>query len=154
MLFVLLAVVLVLLLLLGRGLFSVADAKRLLPQLRKAGGFLAIALAVIFAITGREALAIVLLTIAAPLLHQFWSGLPGAGTAGESSPGGQTPPRAGAMTMDEAYRVLGLPPGASRADIQRAHHDAIKRNHPDHGGSNYLAAKINEAKDVLLRGAG
>jgi hypothetical protein len=59
--------------------------------------------------------------------------------------------RAGGMGLEEAYRVLGLGPGATRDDIQAAHRELIKRNHPDQGGSTYIAAKVNEAKDVLLK---
>lgn len=56
----------------------------------------------------------------------------------------------GAMSRDEACQILGLRPGASAGDIKEAHHRLIAGLHPDHGGSTYLAAKINQAKDVLL----
>lgn len=56
----------------------------------------------------------------------------------------------GQMTVDEAYRVLGIKPGSSREIVIDAHRRLMQRLHPDRGGSDYLAAKINQAKDVLL----
>jgi DnaJ family protein C protein 19 len=55
------------------------------------------------------------------------------------------------MTKKRALAILGLKNGASRDDIIKAHREMIKRNHPDHGGSEELAWEINLAKDILLK---
>ena len=55
------------------------------------------------------------------------------------------------VTTDEAYSILGLSPGADEEAIKAAHHRLMKQLHPDHGGTDYFAAKLNRARDVLLR---
>ena len=59
-------------------------------------------------------------------------------------------PGSGAMTKEEAYKVLGLEAGAAAADVRKAHRRLMQRLHPDIGGTSFLAARINEAKDILL----
>jgi hypothetical protein len=61
-------------------------------------------------------------------------------------------PRGGGdVTVEEAYAILGLRPGADAAAIKEAHHRLMKQLHPDRGGTDYFAAKLNRARDVLLK---
>ena len=64
----------------------------------------------------------------------------------------QPPPPRGKQTMsnEEAMEVLGLKPGYSQEDVKLAHRRMMQKVHPDRGGSDYLAAQINQAKDILL----
>ena len=80
-------------------------------------------------------------------VHPDWRERVRAAGAGE---GGRGPADEGTMSRDEAYQVLGLEPGVDEEAIKAAYHRLIAGLHPDHGGSTYLAAKINQAKDVLL----
>jgi hypothetical protein len=68
----------------------------------------------------------------------------GPGATGAAGRGG------GAMTREEALEILGLEEGASREEVQHAYRSLMKKLHPDTGGSDWFAAKLNEAKRVLI----
>ena len=72
------------------------------------------------------------------------------GAAWRGGEGGRAAAPDGAMTRDQALEILGLSPGASAEDIREAHRNLLRANHPDRGGSTFIAAQINRAKDVLL----
>lgn len=63
---------------------------------------------------------------------------------------GEPDSHAGPMSAEEARAVLGLPVGATSAEIRKAHRRLMQLAHPDRGGTDYLAMKINRAKDTLL----
>ena len=67
--------------------------------------------------------------------------------SGQQSPGRANP---GNMTAAQAREILGVKAGASREEIIKAHKRMMQKVHPDRGGSDYLAAQINQAKDTLL----
>jgi DnaJ domain len=129
--------------------------------LRQGGGIALLIAATFLTVRGEWIIALPLAITALGLLGwmpQLSLGNPdGAGAGrGEDAQGGadarqRAAPRAGKMTEEEAYQVLGLQPGASADDIGQAYRALMKKFHPDQGGTTYLGARINEAKDVLLR---
>lgn len=86
----------------------------------------------------------------ARLLEAYMDRTLGTDWRAEAQRRGSTAQPASAMSREEALKVLGLQEGALEDQIRAAHRRLMMQNHPDRGGSDYIAAKINEAKDVLL----
>jgi len=136
---------------------SVTSVKALFTWILALGG---LSLALLLILTGRGGVALGALTFLGPLLYQRWQAArgrriggmgPGPGFGGAKSGGPYAAnPRSGPMSRQEAYEVLGLHPGASELDIKDAHRRLMRGAHPDAGGSDWLAARINQARDILL----
>lgn len=84
------------------------------------------------------------------LLEAYLERLPGWGRKKREEPGRRGRSDSG-MSRAEALEVLGLKGGAGADEIKLAHRTLMKKLHPDQGGSTYFAARLNEAKDILLR---
>lgn len=140
---------------------SVKDVRSLGAWIAALGGLL---LALLLVLTGRGGLALSGLVLFGPLLWQRWqAGRIGQSGAGHAKTGGASGGRhraggAGrsnsAMTRQEAYDVLGLHPGATEAEVRSAHRRLMRGAHPDGGGSDWLASRVNQARDILLGGTG
>jgi DnaJ family protein C protein 19 len=146
------------LLILGLRAFERASVGSITTLFKWIAAFGGIALTVLLFLSGRGAQALGGLVFVGPLLWRRWhqsgaglgsSGFWGAGSAGAA---GTPPPRrqGSAMSRIEAYEVLGLKPGASGDEIHAAHRRLMRMAHPDTGGSDWLASRINQARDVLL----
>jgi len=138
---------------------SVASIKALLVWIVALAG---LALAAIMVLSGRGGAAIGALVMFGPLLLQkfraarsqgFAQRPAGAGSNGGTQHGSGTwgaRKPGGPMNRQEAYEILGLKPGASEVEIKAAHHRLMRSAHPDVGGSEWLATRVNQARDVLL----
>jgi DnaJ family protein C protein 19 len=123
---------------------SVTSVKSLFTWIAALGG---LSLALLLILTGRGGIALGALTLFGPLLYQQWKAARGRRIGGTGRPSQHS---SGAMSRPEAYEVLGLRPGASETEIRDAHRRLMRGAHPDAGGSDWLAARVNQARDILL----
>jgi len=131
------------------GMFSRAKVASVKAALIWAGAIGGVLLAALLFFTGRGAIALSALIFLGPMV---WSWIAQGRAPGRTpGPGGffRPPPRGG-MTREEAGEILGVRPDAKVADVRAAHRRLMQAAHPDRGGSDWLAARINQARDVLL----
>ena len=121
---------------------SITTVKSLLAWIAALAG---LSLTALLVLSGRGPLAFFALSLLFPLLRERWRAW--------RAPARPAPGRAaarGGMSRAEALDVLGLAPDAGEVEIQLAYVRLIRAAHPDNGGSDCLAARINQARDVLL----
>ena len=101
---------------------------------------------IILALTGRLPTALGFIAAMTPFVLAWWQNK----NRSEQDPAQiKTKPQS-PMTRKEALEILGLEDGATPVQIRAAHKRIIKKVHPDHEGSDWLAARVHEAKSVLL----
>jgi hypothetical protein len=153
--FLLLGVLALVALMFALGLFSGAQVKTIKQfgiWVVAIGGLL---LAVLLLFTGRGAAALGDLLMLGMLIwpwirQQRLRGGPGLGGNFGTGGGGAARPGRTGMTREEAFAVLGLKPGADEEEIRAAHKRLMRMAHPDKGGSDWLASRLNQARDTLL----
>ncbi len=126
---------------------SVRTIKSLLAWIVALAG---LSLTLLLVLTGKGPFAFFALTLVLPLLRDFVANR--TGNSGASArPGAGRRSGSPTMTVEEALQVLGLGPGASPDEIRAAHRRLMRAAHPDGGGSDWLASRINQARDILLK---
>ena len=151
MLWLLLGTAILTVLLLGLRAFERASVGTIYTLLKWIAAFGGIALTLLLFLSGRGTQALGGLVLVGPLLWRRWH----QGSAGFSGFAADrlTPPpprQSSSMSRQEAYEVLGLKPGADADAIHAAHRRLMRTAHPDTGGSDWLASRVNQARDVLL----
>jgi len=94
----------------------------------------------VMAVTGRLPAALALVVGLAPFVPRFFKAKPSGASAKDS-----------AMTRDEACEILGVAKDATNVQIKEAYKKLMKKMHPDQEGSEWMAQKLNAAKDLLLK---
>lgn len=122
---------------------NVASLKALLAWVVALGG---LALGTLLLFTGRGAMAMGAAVFLGPLAWSWWQ------EAHQVKPGTPNRPRSGKMGRAEALDILGLADPVSDADVRAAWVQMMRVAHPDGGGSHGLASRVNQARDVLLKG--
>ena len=151
MLWLLLGTAILTVLLLGLRAFERASVGTIYTLLKWIAAFGGIALALLLVLSGRGVQALGAWLWSARCCGGVGSragrAFGGFGSTGTAPP----PPRqSSSMTRQEAYEVLGLKPGADADAIHAAHRRLMRTAHPDAGGSDWLASRVNQARDVLL----
>lgn len=126
--------------------FLTTDAATITQVLKRSGLILLIAALVFLIFTGRLSFIFPLLFALLPIIIPALKRLLNLENAGPRHNGNGTK-----MTIKEAFEALDLKSNASRQEIIDAHKRLMKKIHPDMGGSTYLAQKLNEAKELLLK---
>ena len=131
-------------------MFSRANVTTVKQMLIWAGAIGGVLLAALLFFTGRGAIALSALLLLGPMVWSWIAQRTGAPRMSAGKPWSRPPPAAGGMTRAEACDVLGVRPGASEEEVRAAHRRLMQAAHPDRGGSDWLASRINQARDVLL----
>jgi DnaJ homolog subfamily C member 19 len=145
MITLLLGALVLLLFLIGLRAFANASVTTIRSLFAWIAALAGLSLALLLILSGRGGVAIFALSLAYPLIRDWWTGR----HAGLGPPPPEPRP-SGPMGVDEAWQVLGLQPGASEEEIRAAHRRLMRAAHPDSGGSDWMAARVNQARDVLL----
>jgi DnaJ family protein C protein 19 len=150
MLWLLIGTAILTVLFLGLRAFERASVGTIYTLLKWIAAFGGVALTVLLFLSGRGFQALGGLVLLGPMVWRRWqqysSGLGGFRPTASSPP----PRQSSSMTRQEAYEVLGLKPGADDDAIHAAHRRLMRTAHPDAGGSDWLASRVNQARDVLL----